>query len=283
MHKLLEFLIGKRHWILFFLLEIVSCMLLYHNHAYQRNLMLSSSSTIVGHILSISGSAKSYMGLREENNVLFEQNGQLELQVMELQQEIERLRAQTLSYDSLFTDSDTLPYHYITAEIVNNRIAGLSNYITINKGSRHGVKPDMGVVSTRGIVGVVSTVSEHFSVVIPLLNPKLRISSRLQRGSFYGSLSWDGRDTRHAYLEELPRHAVFEEGDTVVTSGYSAVFPPGVIIGTVAEFDEKRDYTFYSLKVKLATDFMTLKAVRVIRNDYQQERLEVEKEARKND
>ena len=112
-------------------------MLLYHNHAYQRNLMLSSSSTIVGHILSISGSAKSYMGLREENNVLFEQNGQLELQVMELQQEIERLRAQTLSYDSLFTDSDTLPYHYITAEIVNNRIAGLSNYITINKGSRH--------------------------------------------------------------------------------------------------------------------------------------------------
>ena len=238
MHKLLEFLIGKRHWILFFLLEIVSCMLLYHNHAYQRNLMLSSSSTIVGHILSISGSAKSYMGLREENNVLFEQNGQLELQVMELQQEIERLRAQTLSYDSLFTDSDTLPYHYITAEIVNNRIAGLSNYITINKGSRHGVKPDMGVVSTRGIVGVVSTV---------------------------------------------PGHAVFEEGDTVVTSGYSAVFPPGVIIGTVAEFDEKRDYTFYSLKVKLATDFMTLKAVRVIRNDYQQERLEVEKEARKND
>ena len=86
-------------------------MLLYHNHAYQRNLMLSSSSTIVGHILSISGSAKSYMGLREENNVLFEQNGQLELQVMELQQEIERLRAQTLSYDSLCTDSDTLPYH----------------------------------------------------------------------------------------------------------------------------------------------------------------------------
>ena len=258
-------------------------MLLYHNHAYQRNLMLSSSNTMIGHILSVSGSAKSYMGLREENHALFEQNGQLELQVMELQQEIDLLKAHALSYDSLFTDSVALPYHYVTAEIVNNCIAGLSNYITINKGSRDGVKPDMGVVSTRGIVGVVSTVNEHFSVVIPLLNPKLRISSKLQRGSFYGSLSWDGRDARYAYLEELPRHAVFEEGDTVVTSGYSAVFPPGVMIGTVAEFDEKRDYTFYSLKVKLATDFMTLKTVRVIRNDSQQEQLEVEKEARKND
>lgn len=283
MQKLLEFLIGKRHWILFFLLEIVSFALLFHYNRYQRNLFLSSSNTVVGHILSVSGSAKSYMGLYEENKLLFDQNSRLELQVLALQQEVEMLKSHVLSYDSLIVDSIPLSYSYVTARIVNNNMPGLSNYITIDKGARDGVRPDMGVVSTAGVVGVVSTVNEHFSVVIPLLNPKLRISSKLYHGSYYGSLSWDGRDVSYAYLEELPRHAVFQEGDTVVTSGYSAVFPPGVMIGTVAEFDEKRDYNFYSLKIKLSTDFMRLKAVRVIRNDYQQERLNVEKEARKND
>ncbi len=258
-------------------------MLLLHYNAYQRNLILSSSNTVVGHILSVSGMATSYMGLREENKALFEQNSRLELQVLALRQEVEMLKANTLSYDSLIADSIPLHYRYVTAEIVNNSVLGLSNYITINKGARDGLRPDMGVVSTSGVVGVVSTVNEHFSVVIPLLNPKLRISSKLYHGSYYGSLSWDGRDARYANLEELPRHAVFQHGDTVVTSGYSAVFPPGIMIGTVAESDEKKDHNFYSLKIKLSTDFMTLKAVRVIQNDYQQERLSVEKEARKND
>jgi Cell shape-determining protein len=141
----------------------------------------------------------------------------------------------------------------------------------------------MGVVSTGGVVGIVSVADEHFSVVIPVLNPKLHISCKLLTGNYYGSLSWDGRDTRYAYLDELPRHAVFKEGDTVVTSGFSAVFPANIMVGTVAKFEKGKDYNFYSLKIKLGTDFWALKSVRVIQNDFHDERTAIEEKARKND
>jgi rod shape-determining protein MreC len=162
-------------------------------------------------------------------------------------------------------------------------VTRLSNYITLDKGAKDGIKPDMGVVSVRGVVGIVFTVDEHFSVVIPLLNPKSKLSCKLNSGDYYGSLSWDGRDVHYANLEELPNHVEFQKGDTVVTSGFSAIFPPGLPVGTVVEMDNSRDHNFYSLKVKLATDFQRLKNVRVIQNDFQQERLNVEREARKND
>lgn len=284
MRKLLDFLIRKRHWFLFILLEVVSCIFLYYNQAYHRNLILGSSNTLVGHISSISGAVRSYIGLKGENRALFERNGQLELQVMRLEREIEMLKAQALTYDSLFVaDSVAIPYHYVTAGVVNSNVSLMSNYLTIDKGLRDGVKPDMGVVSTGGVVGIVSVADEHFSVVIPVLNPKLHISCKLLTGNYYGSLSWDGRDTRYAYLDELPRHAVFKEGDTVVTSGFSAVFPANIMVGTVAKFEKGKDYNFYSLKIKLGTDFWALKSVRVIQNDFHDERTAIEEKARKND
>jgi rod shape-determining protein MreC len=158
----------------------------------------------------------------------------------------------------------------------------LYNYITINKGARDGIEPDMGVASIKGVVGIVSTVNERFSVVIPILNPKSKLSCKLATGSYFGSLFWDGRNTQYANLTELPNHAEFNPGDQVVTSGYSAVFPAGLLVGTVAEFDKEQG-TFNSLKVKLAVDFQSLRMVRVIKNDLQQQQLEVEREAKKND
>lgn len=282
MRKLLDFLIGKRHWFLFLFLEIISCVLLFYNQAYHRNLILGSSNTVVGHISSVTGGVRSYLGLREENKELFEQNGRLELQVMKLEREIESLKAQALTYDSIFVaDSVMMPYHYVTAGIVNGNVSSMSNYLTIDKGLSDSVKPDMGVVSVHGVVGIVSVADEHFSVVIPVLNPKLHISCKLLNGNYYGSLEWDGRDTRYAYLNELPRHAIFKEGDTVVTSGFSSAFPPNIMVGTVAKFEKKEDHNFYSLKIKLGTDFWALKSVRVIQNDSHDERTAVEEKMRK--
>lgn len=269
---------------MFIVCEIMSFVFLYQNNAYQRNIFLGSANTAMGHISSLSGAVRSYIGLRNENKILFDRNSSLELEVIELQRQLATIRAEMQPYN-VMVDSIDHHYQYITAEVVNNNVTNLLNYITINKGRRDGIEPDMGVVSVHGIVGIVSTVNDHFSVVIPLLNPKLKISCKLYRGNYYGSLSWDGRDARYANLGELPNHAEFQEGDTVVTSGYSAVFPPGVFVGTVAARDDNniRDYSFYSLKVKLATDFQGLTLVRVIKNNFQQERLDVEQEARKND
>jgi rod shape-determining protein MreC len=225
----------------------------------------------------------SYIGLREENKKLFERNGLLELEILSLEQQLETLRAEQLSYEAVLSDSMQQAYHSIPARVVNNSVTKLSNYITVNKGAKDGIRPDMGVVSIQGVVGIVSTVDTHFSVIIPLLNPKSRISCKLKSGDYYGTLSWDGRNTQYANLEELPNHVAFQEGDTILTSGFSAIFPPGLRVGTVVEMDSAHVRSFYSLKIKLATDFQRLRDVRVIRNGYQQEQLAVEQGARKND
>ncbi len=285
MRKLLEFLVGKRHWFLFFLLEVLSLVLVYRNNAYQRNVMLSSANVLTGHISSVASSITSYLNLREVNRELLERNGQLELRMLELQDQIEALAADTARFEGLaLPDSaEAFPYSFVVADVVSNSVTRLANYITVDKGSADGIRPDMGVVSNRGVVGIVSTVSERFSVIIPLLNPKLRLSCKVRGGSFFGSLSWDGRDAAYANLDELPRHVEFQKGDTIVTSGYSAVFPEGIIVGIVDDEGKRHDDNFYSLRIKLATDFGALNSVRIIRNFHQSEQLEVEQEAKKND
>lgn len=284
MRKLLDFLVGKRHWFLFILLEILSLVLVYRNNAYQRNIIFSSANVVTGHIASVSGYVTSYLNLRDINKELLERNGELEMALLELQDQLDMMVADTATFAGFAPDStERFPYSFVTAEVVNNSVTHLSNYITINKGRKEGIAPDMGVVSERGVVGIVSTVSDNFAVVIPLLNPKFRLSCKVLGSSYFGSLSWNGRNAQYANLDELPRHVEFQKGDTIVTSGYSAVFPSGIIVGTVAAFEKQHDDNFFSLEVKLATDFQALNNVRVINNYHQAEQVSVEQEAKRND
>lgn len=284
MRKLLDFLVRKRHWFLFVLLEIVSLMLIYRNNAYQRNVIFSSANVLTGHIASVSGYVTSYLNLHEINKELLERNGKLEMELLELQDRMDMMMADTVAFAGYAPDSTgQFAYGFVLAEVVNNSVSHLSNYITVNKGRKDGIAPDMGVVSERGVVGIVSTVTDHFSVIIPLLNPKSRLSCKVLGSSYFGSLSWKGRSTRFAHLDELPRHVEFQKGDTIVTSGYSSVFPAGLIVGTVADFEKQHDDNFFSLEVELATDFQSLNNVRIIKNYNQEEQRRVEQEARRND
>ncbi len=263
----------------------VSLTLIYRNNAYQRNVLFSSANVVAGSVSSVSGEVTSYLHLREINKELLERNGQLEAQMLDLQDRLDAYMADTMLFKGFAADSITpeFPYSFVVAQVVNNCVSHLSNYITIDKGRLDGVMPDMGVVSERGVVGIVSTVSDHFAVIIPLLNPKMRLSCKVLGSSYFGSLSWNGRDTQYATLEELPRHVEFQRGDTIVTSGYSAVFPAGLIVGIVEEYAKQHDDNFYALQVRLAADFHALNHVRIIKNFLQQEQLDVEREARKND
>lgn len=285
MRKLLEFLVRKSHWFLFVALLAVSLTLIYRNNVYQRNVLFSSANVVAGSVSSVSGEVTSYLHLREINKELLERNGQLEAQMLDLQDRLDAYMADTMLFKGFAADSITpeFPYSFVVAQVVNNSVSHLSNYITIDKGRLDGVMPDMGVVSERGVVGIVSTVSDHFAVIIPLLNPKMRLSCKVLGSSYFGSLSWNGRDTQYATLEELPRHVEFQRGDTIVTSGYSAVFPAGLIVGIVEEYAKQHDDNFYALQVRLAADFHALNHVRIIKNFLQQEQLDVEREARKND
>lgn len=284
MRKLLDFLVRHRHWFLFILLEVLSFTLIYRNSAYQRNIMFSSANVVTGHVASVSGYVNSYLNLREINKDLQERNGQLEMELLELQDQLELMKADTVSFAGFAPDStEQFPYNFILADVVNNSVSHLSNYITINKGRKDSIAPDMGVVSEKGVVGIVSTVSDHFSVIIPLLNPKFRLSCKVLGSSYFGSLSWNGRNARFANLDELPRHVEFKKGDTIVTSGYSAVFPAGIVVGKVSDFKKQHDDNFYSLEVELATDFASLNNVRIVRNYRQAEQISTEQEAKKND
>jgi rod shape-determining protein MreC len=288
MQKLLAFLVSKRHWILFILCELISFVLIYRNNAYQRNMMLTSANAVTGSISSVSSAVFSYLDLQQVNRELLERGSMLEMEVIRLREQLQELSLDTMDFSPVFLPEDTASvadspvkksaYEFITVRAVNNTTTYLNNYITLNKGSEEGLRPDMGVVSPRGVAGIVMTVRDHYSVVISLLNTKLNISCKVKGTHFSGPLSWKGGDAAYAYLEELPTHAVFEVGDTIVTSGHSAIFPPGIMAGIVDSYSKQRDDNFYSLKVRLATDFYSLNALCVIRNHAQEEQRAIEQE-----
>ena len=151
--------------------------------------------------------------------------------------------------------------------MINNSISRPYNYITVEKGTIDGVAPEMGVVDQNGVVGVVNVVSEHYARIISLLNPQFRLSCKLKGSDVFGSLVWDGGSPEEALLEELPKHTVYEPGDTIVTSGYSSVFPEGIPVGTIKSADRGVDDNFFTLRIKLFTDFSRLSTVRIISND----------------
>ncbi|MDR3309069.1 MAG: rod shape-determining protein MreC [Tannerella sp.] len=290
MNKLLAFIVAQRHWLVFVVCEMLSLLLLYHNNVYQRNMILSSAQFVVGNITYASGSLYSYFDLRKSNRILLERAGSMEAEILYLRQQLSDARLQLTTYDNVFlkdsliaADSVNLNYTFMSASVVNNSTSHLNNYITINRGSADGVRSDMGVISPQGVVGIVMTANSRFSVVIPLLNVKLKVSCKVKNTNYFGALSWKGGDAAFAYLEDMPSHSVFEIGDTIVTSGYSTVFPPGLLVGVVDSYDKQHDDNFYSLKIKLATDFNALDALCVIDNHNQQSQHEIEQEARRYD
>jgi rod shape-determining protein MreC len=253
-------------------------------------MILSSANLVVGNISYASSSLYSYFDLRNSNRTLLERIGSLEAEVQHLRAQLDDTRSRLNTYDNVFltdtlTEADSANYSYtfLSASVVNNSTTRLNNYITINRGSDDGVRSDMGVISPQGVVGIVMTANSRFSVVIPLLNVKLKVSCKVRNTNYFGALSWKGGDAGYAYLEDMPSHSVFEIGDTIVTSGYSTVFPPGLMIGVVDAYDKQHDDNFYSLKIRLATDFKSLNALCVIENHTQQEQKEIEQEAKKYD
>ena len=286
MQKLLAFIVAKRHWFLFFICEIVSFALIYRNNVYQQNIMLSSANAITGRLLSASGAVFSYFDLQKVNKEIHERNSRLEMEVIRLREQLNIKTTDTVSFGQVFLNDSILRnerYQFITATVANNAVNKPHNYITISKGLSDGVRPDMGVISPQGVVGIVTNVNNSFSVVMSMLNMKSRMSCKIRNTSFAGSLSWKGGDVRYMFLDQIATHATFQVGDTIETSGYSDVFPSGIMVGTVESYTRQTDDNFYSLKVRLATDFQSLHLICVIDNRLQKEQKEIEWEARRND
>lgn len=276
MHNLTEFLAKHNHWFVFLVLEVVSMVLLFRYNSYQGSVWFSSANAVTGKVYEWDSAVESYFSLSGVNSQLTQRNAFLEQQVRMLDDSIARLtRSQEAAVTRL---SSMVPFQgcrLIPAKVVANMVNRYDNLITIDKGSADGVKRDMGVVCGMGVVGIVYLVSEHYSIVIPALNSHSNISCTIQRRGYFGYLRWRGGSSQLAYLEDVPRHAHFKLGDNVVTSGYSSVFPPGVIVGKVLHVFNSADGLSYRVQVKLSTDFARLRDVCLVDDSALQERIDL--------
>lgn len=263
MNNLIFFFIKARPWILFAVYACIGCVLLFKSNPYQQSVYLTSANTLSTAVYNGASGITSYFNLRNINDDLQRRNSQLELEVLQLKQQL--IGYQDMAYAQAHpVDSVLQRYNFVLAHVVNNSIHRPHNYITIQKGSLDGIRPDMGVIDQNGVVGKINVVGPHSARIISLLNDNLRLSCKIRKSNTVGSLVWDGKDYRTALLEEIPRHATFAKGDTVITSGYSTSFPEGIPVGVVMGEMKGYDDNFHTLIVKLFTDFSKLSTVRVV-------------------
>ena len=263
MNNLLNFFVKHSAWFFFAVYVILSLVLLFKDNPYQQSVYLTSANSLSAAVYRAFNGVTSYFHLRDINESLQERNAALEMELIELRQEM--AEQELLSPDSLHQPA-LKQYTFVMAHVISNSIAQPNNYITINRGHLDGVKPEMGVIDQNGVVGIVNVVGPHAARVISLLNPHMRLSCKLKGSGFFGSLVWDGKSPQLAVLEELPKHLTFHKGDTIVTSGYSAVFPEGIIVGTIEGLARDLSDSFVSLRIRLTTNFSQLSNVRVITN-----------------
>ncbi len=270
MRNLLRFLLRYNFPILFIVLELIALLLLVLNNPIPHTRFHTSIQTVNGFIFERSYGLKQFLDLKHENNLLARDNSRLRVLVKPYFDLKDSLDAYTYDSESRGT------FQFVPARVINNSVNRQSNYLTLDKGSLSGIFPDMAVVAPDGIVGVVRNVSAHYSTVIPILNSKLQVSVVLKNSNYFGSLVWDGKNYREAIVNEIPTHIELEKGDTLVTSGYSALFPPGEMVGVIESYEELQGGSFRTLRISLSTDFKKLSRVYVIHNRGKEERLEIE-------
>lgn len=265
MESLLAFIKRFNYVFVFLLLEILALIFISQNSNYQGSKLVNLGNTIAGRCYGVVSRVGDYFGLRNENDRLAAENAALRAQ----------LESSYISYNSrVFTREDTVykqRYSYTEAQVVKNSWNKRDNYIMINKGRLQGVKLDQAVISPQGIVGVVVGHTDNFSTIMPVLHSNSRNSVKIPRINTNGSLIWQGGDFRYATLIDIPTTYRLCKNDTVVTSGMANDFPEGVMVGFVESATSESGSGFYTIKVRLATEFTKLDHVYIIDNHFKAE------------
>lgn len=272
MRNFIQFLVKNSFIFLFLFLEIVAFFLIVKNNEYQSSKVFNSSNYLVGNLMASVKEVKDYLQLKEVNQNLAQQNAKL-------------LSKDKRSFVKIFGNSvvinDTTYYQkyvYTTAKVINNSTNNRENYLTLDQGEINGIKPGMAVIGTNGVVGIVKNVSPHFSSIISLLHQKISISGKIKKSNYFGSVMWDSDQNNHrtALLKEIPNHVQLQKGDTIITSGFSTIFPEGVPIGIVKDFDLPKGSNFYEITIELTTDFKQVSHVYIVKSLTKEEQQSLE-------
>ena len=266
MERLFYFVYQYRAFFTFLLLELFCGWLIVQNNQYQGAQFFNSSNSFVAGMNSFSQDVREYFSLRETNRFLADENARLRNTLEKHNQKL------TLIGPNQIADSAIINrFEFVSAKVVNNSVHQFANYITIDKGEEDGLKHGMAVISPLGVVGKIKIVSSHYSVVTSLLNIDVMVSALLKRTNHYGTIQWDGHNPDYVKFNFVPRHVKPIVGDTIVTSGFNAIFPPGITIGVIEKIDLSNEALFYDLKVKLLQDFRKLSYVAIVKSNLKHE------------
>ena len=272
MEKLFEFIKKQAHVLVFLLLEILATLLIVQNTFYQRSRIVSIGNGIAGAWNSVVSSVTGYFGLKAENEHLAAENAELRA----------KMASSYINYsDTVFQINDTVykqRYSYTDAQVIKNSWNRQKNYMMINKGYDQGVNVDMAVISPQGIVGVVVNSTKNFSTIMPVLHANSRNSVKIKRTNSTGSLIWEGGDYRYATVVDIPTTHKLYKNDTIITSGLANDFPEGIAVGYIEDFESLQGSGFYSIRIRLATDFNNLNHVYIVDNHFKAEQDQLMKE-----
>ncbi len=268
MQQILFFFIRNKNFLLFCVLFLVSIGLTIQSHSYHKNKFITSANFLSGGLYSFKSDFTSYFNLRSENNLLIEEN-------LRMREQLEFFKKNSFSTD-IDSNSILSKYHYIPARVINNSFSKSKNKITIDEGSKKNIELDMGVITSKGIVGIVNNTRKNYATIQSILNTNSQINAKLKSTTHFGSLIWDTKEPNTVQLVEIPRLAPLVIGDTIVTGGKSTIFPEGILIGTIKDFKLLDDESSYTLNVQLFNDMTNLNHVYIIKNNEREEIKSVE-------
>ena len=277
MRNLFLFLSRQYFFFMFIAFEAIALVMLVNNNVYQRSVFVSSANNMAGNLYTFSSDLTDYFNLKTINKQLADENAIL--YSLSKSSFIKTIQQNFIYEDTMYR----LQYRYIDAKVINNTVTKRNNYIMLNKGYKQGVAKDMAVVSPEGIVGTVKEVSENFATVLSVLHSESKVSAKIKRLGYIGTLSWAGSDYRTGLLKDVPFHIQVKPGDTIITSGYSYTFPEGVMIGRVKSVNSNPGENFFTINISFSADYNKLGYVFIINNLMQKEQMNLEKLTQKND
>lgn len=260
MNNLLQFVIRYSAFLLFLLLEVVALLLVVKYNDNQQSIFAHSSSRLSGSLYKLADDAIQYNHLQLTADSLAAENAQLRESIFNLERSLQRLVPAGKTMDSCILES----YKIIDAQVISNSINQRNNHFTIDRGSEDGVRSGMGIISPHGIAGIIDQVGDRYSTAISILHSAARISAAIKRNDYFGSLVWKEIDPAHMILEAIPRQADILTGDTIITSGFSFIYPKGIFIGTVERFWTEGGSNYYTIEVRLQEDIARLDRVYVV-------------------
>ncbi len=267
MERLFRFIYQYRVFFTFLAFELLCVWLVVRNNQYQGTRFFNTSNRMAAKTVAVSQNISGYFSLREVNAQLAHENARLRKKLEQRNQSLYQLETRELTDPAIINKFD-----FVSARVINNSTQQYKNFITIDKGTADGIAPGMAAINELGAVGKVKTASKHFSVLISLLNIDNQVSCIIKRTGYFGTAQWDGLDPQTIDLKYIPRHVQIKQGDTIVTSGYNAVFPPDIVVGVVKSATIKNEAPFYDIQVNLSQDFSKLSFVEIVRSNLKAEK-----------